>query len=289
MKLGRNDACWCGSGRKYKKCHETFDETWEAYRCAGEVVPPKRLIKNEGQIRGIRESAKINTAVLDEVARRIRAGVTTEEIDRWVFEETALRGAVPAPLHYEGFPKSACVSVNDEVCHGIPAPERRLQNGDIVNVDISTIYGGFYSDASRMFCIGEVEEEKRRLVQVTRDSVYAGLRAVRPWGSLGDVGQAVFDFVQANGYCVVLEIGGHGIGLDFHEDPWVGFGPKRGREMRMAPGLCFTIEPMVNMGGSGVRLDAQNGWTVYTADGKPSAQWEIQVLVTETGYEVLAW
>lgn len=171
----------------------------------------------------------------------------------------------------------------------MPSPDRRLQEGDIVNVDVSTIYQGYYSDSSRMFCIGTVTEEKRKLVQVAKDSLYVGLKEVKPWAFFGDMGQAIHDYAKANGYSVVQEVGGHGIGLDFHEEPWVSYVSKRGTEMLMVPGMCFTIEPMINMGSDDILIDDNNGWTIHTADGKPSAQWEIQVLVTETGYKVLSW
>lgn len=274
---------------KYKKCHSDFDERLERFRHQGAVVPPRRIIKNQEQIRGIRESGKINIAVLDYVAGNIRAGITTEEIDRWVYEQTTRCHAVPAPLNFEGFPKSVCTSVNEQVCHGIPSPDVVLRDGDIVNVDVSTIYNGYFSDSSRMFCIGEVSLEKKRLVEVTKKSIDIGLEQVKPWGFLGDMGQAIHDFARENGYSVVREIGGHGVGLEFHEEPWVSYVSKRGTEMVMAPGMIFTIEPMINMGTDEIYIDDDDGWTVYTADGKPSAQWEIQVLVTEDGYEILAY
>ena len=288
-KLGRNDACWCGSGVKYKNCHESFDAKLDVFRRQGAIVPPHDIIKTPAQIAGIRESAKVNIAVLDYVGEHIGAGVTTEEIDHWVFEQTAKYGAIPAPLNYEGFPKSVCTSVNHEVCHGIPSPDVVLKDGDIINVDCSTILNGYFSDSSRMFCIGEVSEEKKRLVDITEQSLQVGLSQVKPWGFLGDMGQAINDFAKKNGYSVVREIGGHGVGLEFHEEPWVSFVSKRGTEMVMAPGMVFTIEPMINMGRARIVTDKKNGWTVYTADGKPSAQWEIQVLITETGYEILAY
>lgn len=288
-KIGRNDPCWCGSGVKYKKCHLDFDRRIREFWSMGAEVPSHALLKTPEQIQGIRESAKINIAVLDYVAENIREGVTTEEIDRWVYEQTVRRNAVPAPLNYEGFPKSVCTSINEVVCHGIPSDKVVLKSGDIVNVDISTIYNGYFSDSSRMFCIGEVSEEKKRLVEVARECVYKGLEQVRPWGFLGDMGQAVHEHALKNGYSVVQDIGGHGIGLEFHEEPWVSYVSKRGTEMLMVPGMVFTIEPMVNMGTDEIYQDDDDGWTIYTVDGKPSAQWEIQVLVTETGYEVLAY
>ena len=287
--IGRNDKCWCGSGRKYKICHAGFDSMLAQYRAKGAIVPPRSIIKNEAQIQGIRESAKINIAVLDHVAAHIKSGVTTAEIDRWVFDKTSELGGIPAPLGYEGFPKSVCTSVNDEVCHGIPSEDTVLRDGDIINVDVSTIYNGYFSDSSRMFCIGEVSPEKMRLVEIARQSLEMGLQKVKPWGYLGDMGQAVNDFIKANGYSVVREIGGHGIGLAFHEDPWVSYVSRAGSEMLMTPGMVFTIEPMINMGSHRIVTDKENGWTVRTKDGMPSAQWEIQVLVTEMGYEILAY
>jgi methionyl aminopeptidase len=215
--------------------------------------------------------------------------MSTQEIDDIDYETTVSMGGIPADLHYEGYPKSVCTSINDEVCHGIPDENIILKDGDIVNVDCSTILNGYFSDSSRMFCIGEVSEEKQRLVRVTKECVEIGLQNVKPWRCLGDMGDAVHQHALKNGYTVVKEIGGHGIGLQFHEDPFVSYVSKPGTEMLMVPGMCFTIEPMVNMGTDRIYEDENNGWTIYTGDGKPSAQWEIQVLVTETGAEVLTW
>lgn len=248
VKIGRNDPCWCGSMKKYKNCHQSFDEKIEELRSQGHIVPDHSLIKTPEQIAGIKESAKINIAVLDEVASKIKEGMTTEEIDKIVYDTTTKMGGIPAPLNYEGFPKSVCTSINEEVCHGIPSPKVVLKDGDIINVDVSTIYKGYYSDSSRMFCIGNVSDEKRKLVQVVKECVELGLEQVKPWGFLGDMSQAVYDHAVANGYQVVRNIGGHGVGLEFHEDPWVGYIYKKGTQMVMAPGMMFTIEPMVNMG-----------------------------------------
>ncbi len=288
-RMNRNAPCWCGSGIKYKKCHYEFDNRLESFERRGALIPSHKLLKNEEQIRGIKESAKINIAVLDYVQDHIAEGVSTEQINQWVYEQTTKAQGIPAPLNYQGFPKSVCTSVNDEVCHGIPSSDVILREGDIVNVDVSTVYQGYFSDSSRMFCIGEVSEEKKRLVEVTKESLGIGLREVKPWGFLGDMGQAIHDFARENGYTVVKEIGGHGIGLEFHEEPWVSYVSKRGTQMLMVPGMVFTIEPMINMGKDEIFTDAENGWTVYTEDGKPSAQWEIQVLVTEDGYEILSY
>ncbi|MCR5319746.1 MAG: methionyl aminopeptidase [Lachnospiraceae bacterium] len=288
-KLQRNDPCWCGSGKKYKSCHEQFDTRLHMMSMNGHLVPPRKIIKNAEQIAKIKESAKINVAVLDYIEKNIHEGMNTAEIDKIVYDMTTDMGGIPAPLNYEGYPFSVCTSVNDQVCHGFPSKDVILKSGDIINVDCSTILNGYFSDSSRMFCIGEVSEEKRKLVQVTKECVEIGLEQVKPWGFLGDMGQAVHDHAYANGYTVVREIGGHGVGLEFHEDPWVGYNSKKGTEMVMAPGMIFTIEPMVNMGRVEIFTDEENGWEVYTKDGKPSAQWEIMVLVTEDGHEVLSW
>ena len=287
--IGRNDPCFCGSGKKYKYCHQMIDEKMLAFRRKGCIVPGRRLLKKKQEIEAIRESAKINVEVLDYLSEKICEGMSTEEINRLVHEKTTSLGGIPAPLNYEGFPKSVCTSVNDQVCHGIPSEKTILKDGDIINVDCSTIYRGYYSDSSRMFCIGNVSEENRRLVEVTKKAVELGLGEVQPWNFLGDMGQVINDYVTSQGFSVVAEIGGHGVGLEFHEDPFVSYVTKKGTEMLMVPGLMFTIEPMVNRGSAEVYLDDDNGWEIYTMDGQPSAQWEIQVLVTEEGHEVIAW
>ena len=288
-KLGRNDPCWCGSGKKYKKCHEEFDDRIAYFKSQGHIVPDHSIIKTPEQIEGIKESCKINIAVLDYVAENIRAGMTTQEIDDLVSQKTAELGGIPAPLNYEGYPKSVCTSINEVVCHGIPSDKVVLKDGDIINVDVSTIYKGYFSDSSRMFCIGSVSPEKQKLVDVVKECVELGLEKVQPWSFLGDMGQAVNDHAKANGYSVVREIGGHGVGLEFHEDPWVSYVSNAGEEMLLVPGMIFTIEPMINMGGAKVFVDKDDDWTIYTADKSPSAQWEIMVLVTETGHELLCW
>lgn len=288
-KPGRNDACWCGSGKKYKKCHIEFDERIEEFEAQGHIVPDHFIIKTKEQIDKIKDSAKINIAVLDYVSKHIKEGVSTAEIDKWVYDITTEMGGIPAPLNYEGFPKSVCTSINDVVCHGIPSEAVILKDGDIVNVDVSTELNGYFSDSSRMFCIGNVSEENKRLVQIAKESLAEGLKQVKPWGFLGDMGQAINDFVKENGYSVVREVGGHGIGLEFHEDPWVSYVSVKGTEMLMVPGMIFTIEPMINMGKADIYVDENDGWTIYTKDGKPSAQWEIQVLVTDTGYEIISY
>ncbi|WP_313344650.1 methionyl aminopeptidase [Sedimentibacter sp.] len=288
-KIGRNDFCWCGSGIKYKKCHESFDEKISWYKTQGCIIPPREIIKNQEQIIGLRESGKINIAVLDFISKQLHIGMTTEQIDLLIYEKTVALGGIPATLNFEGFPKSVCTSINDQVCHGIPSSDVLLKDGDIINIDVSTIYNGFFSDSSRMFCIGNVSPEKKKLVDVAKECIELGLAQIKPWGFLGDMGQAVHEHAMSNGYTVVQEIGGHGIGLQFHEEPWVSYVSKKGTEMLLVPGMVFTIEPMVNMGADEIFADDNDGWTIYTADGMPSAQWEVMVLVTNDGYEILAY
>lgn len=287
--FGRNALCWCGSQRKYKSCHSVFDDRIKLYGSQGHIVPAREIIKTEEQIAGIRSSGKINTAILDYVAEHINVGMSTEKIDQLVYQKTIELGGIPAPLGFKGFPKSACTSVNNVVCHGIPSEKEILQDGDIINVDVSTIYNKYFSDSSRMFCVGNVSKENKRLVQVVKECVVLGLEQVKPWEFLGDVGQAVHEHALENGYTVVKEIGGHGIGLEFHEEPWVSYTTKKGTEMLLVPGMVFTIEPMVNKGTDEIFVDEDNGWTVYTADAEPSAQCEVMVLVTDEGYEILAY
>lgn len=284
-----NDVCWCKSGKPYGICHMQYDKKLAAYRLRHHKIPPRGIIKNEEQLAGMRESCKVNIAVLDYVAEHICEGITTEDIDKMVYEQTTKMGGIPAPLHYEGFPKSVCTSLNNEVCHGIPSPDIYLCDGDIINVDCSTILNGYYSDSSRMFCIGDVHPEMKKLVAVAKECVELGLEQVRPWGHLGDVGQVINDYAKFNGYSVVREIGGHGIGLAFHETPYVSYVTRKGTDMLMTPGMVFTIEPMINMGAADIFIDEDNGWTVYTDDDSPSAQWEIMVHVTEDGNEVMCW
>ncbi len=252
-------------------------------------LPHPKLLKNKEQIDGIRESGKRNIALLDFIKDYVVDGITTEELDRLIYKKTKALGGTPATLYYNNYPKSICVSINDVVCHGIPSDHVVLKNGDIVNIDVSTVYNGYFSDSSRMFCIGDVGDKKQRLVDVAKECMELGIKQVRPWGFLGDIGQAVNEHAIKNGYSVVREIGGHGIGLQFHEDPWVSYVSKRGTGMLLTPGLIFTVEPMINMGKANVFTDTKDNWTVYTADGQPSAQWECTVLVTDTGYEILAY
>ena len=289
MLPNRNDLCWCGSGKKYKKCHLSFDEKLESFVRQGFHVPDHELIKTPAQIAGIRESCRLNVAILDEVARHIAPGVSTEEINTLVHEQTLAFGAIPAPLDFEGFPKSTCTSINDQVCHGIPSPDVILKEGDILNVDVSTIYGGYFSDSSRMFMIGDVSPERRRLVEATKECLDRGLAAAKPWGFTGDIGDAVQTYAESLGYSVVKELGGHGVGNQFHEEPFICHQGRPGTGTLLVPGMIFTIEPMINAGTSKIYINEANNWTVMTKDGQDSAQWEYTVLITDCGAEVLAW
>lgn len=289
MNLNRNDHCWCGSNKKYKNCHLSFDEKIHSYKQKGIIVPSREIIKNQQHIEGIKASGKINTAALDLVSKNIKAGMSTEDINTLIHDFTISQGAIPAPLNYGGFPKSICTSLNDEVCHGIPSNDIILQDGDIINVDVSTIYNGYFSDASRMFKIGNVHEKLEKLVNVAKECLEIGVQVAKPWGFLGDIGEAVQRHAEANGYSVVREFGGHGVGIKFHEDPFVSHVGKKGTGMLLVPGMTFTIEPMINMGTHNIFVDSDNDWTVLTKDGYPSAQWEHTVLITETGVEILTY
>lgn len=264
-----------------------LDKKILSYQNKGILVPRRDMIKTPEQIEGIRRSGAVNTGVLDLVEQEIHAGMTTADIDKLVYDYTVSHGAIPAPLNYEGFPKSVCTSVNEVVCHGIPSEFEVLQEGDIINVDVSTILDGYYSDASRMFIIGQTTLEKEKLVRVTKECLEIGAQAARPWGFLGEVGKAIERHAKRNGFSVVRDLCGHGVGLEFHEDPEVNHYNTHERGMLLVPGMVFTIEPMINMGTWRVFIDEEDGWTVVTEDELPSAQWEHTFLVTEEGLEVL--
>jgi methionyl aminopeptidase len=266
-----------------------IEDKIQKYRKLGYKLPPRRVIRTPEQIEGIRESAKINTGVLDCVAANIREGMSTAEIDKLVYDYTVGHGAIPAPLNYEGFPKSVCTSINEVVCHGIPNEKEVLRSGDIVNVDVSTILNGYFSDASRMFMIGEVSPDKKKLVEVTKECLEIGIAAAQPWARLGDVGAAIQEHAEKNGFSVVRDLCGHGVGIEFHESPDVEHFGRRGTGTMILPGMTFTIEPMINMGAYDVFINQADGWTVLTDDGLPSAQWEKMLLITETGNEILTY
>lgn len=266
-----------------------LDKRIMEYEARGCLVPRRRLILGDEQIAGIRRSGVVNTGILDMLEEKIRVGMTTAEIDRLVYDFTVKHGAIPAPLHYDGFPKSCCTSINEVVCHGIPSDEEELWEGDIVNVDVSTILDGYYSDASRMYIVGRTTPEKERLVRVAKECLEVGAAAAKPWGFVQDIGRAVGNHAHSNGYSVVRDLCGHGVGLKFHDDPDIDHYDTGEQGMLLVPGMVFTIEPMINMGTWEVFVDEEDEWTVVTEDELPSAQWEHTFLMTENGVEALTW
>ena len=255
----------------------------------GKLVPTRSLIKTPEQIEGIRKAGVLNTNVLDYVAENIREGMSTEEINTLVHTFTVEHGGIPAPLNYEGFPKSVCTSINEVVCHGIPNEDEILEEGDIINVDCTTILDGYYADASRMFVIGKTTPEKQKLVDVAKKCMDIGAEVCKPYSFVGDIGNAIQHHAHKNGFTVVRDLCGHGVGLEFHEEPDIVHYGKKGTGMLLVPGMVFTIEPMVNMGDWEVFIDEDDGWTVVTEDELPSAQWEHTYVMTENGLEILTY
>jgi methionyl aminopeptidase len=244
------------------------------------------IIKSPDEIEKMRLAGRLAAQVLEMIGPRVRPGVTTDELDRICHEYIVTeQRAIPAPLNYRGFPRSICTSVNHQVCHGIPG-NKRLKNGDIVNLDITVIKDGYHGDTSKMFCVGEPAIRAHRLVRTTREALYRGIREVRPGATLGDIGHAIQTYAEERGFSVVREYCGHGIGREFHEDPQVLHYGNRGTGERLQAGMCFTIEPMINAGRRQVKL-LPDGWTVVTKDRSLSAQWEHTILVTDQGCEIL--
>ncbi len=283
IKVRRNDPCPCGSGRKYKKCclarKQDLDRKTlylERYRVR---------LKEPADVERIRRAGRLVLETLDLVEAHIRAGMATEEINGLVHEFTLEKGGTPAPLHYHGFPKSVCVSVNDVVCHGIPG-NRVLEEGDIVNVDVTTILDGFYADAGKTFLVGTVGPQGQEIARVARESLRVGLSAVRPGNTVGDIGAAIQGYAEGEGCSVVREFTGHGVGFAFHEAPQIPHFGQKGEGIMLVPGMVFTVEPMINLGEKEIVI-LDDEWTVVTKDGSLSAQFEQTVLVTEAGYESL--
>lgn len=285
-KLNRNDVCWCGSGLKYKKCHMDQDKYIEGLSEKYGYEIPRDIIKSEKDIEGIRKSCALTREILNMVEEKITAGISTEEVNKWVHEYTVSHGAYPAPLGYYGFPKSTCVSINNVVCHGIPDENTIIKDGDIVNVDVTCILDGYYGDSNRTFIIGNASDKARDLVETAKECLMRGIAEVKPFNTIGDIGYVITEYAHSKGYSVVYEYGGHGVGNEFHEEPFVAHVGQRGEGMVLLPGMTFTIEPMINEGvPETVVLDDE--WTAVTEDDKLSAQWEHTILVTETGYEIL--
>lgn len=287
MKINRNDKCYCGSGKKYKSCHLFIDDKLNLIKNENSILPTIKMIKNKEQIEGIRRAGELNTYLLDYITPFVTEGITTEELNRLAHEETIKQGGIPAPLNYHGFPKSICTSINEVVCHGIP-DDRKLKNGDIVNLDFTTIVDGYYGDASRMFLIGDVKEEHKKLVKVSKECLDIGFNMMKPFIHLGDMGEAIQKHAEENGMSVVVEIGGHGVGNEFHEDPYVPHVGVKNSGVIVVPNMIFTIEPMINLGKRYVETDKNDGWTVTTVDKEYSAQWEYTILITDNGAEILS-
>ncbi|HMP71966.1 MAG TPA: type I methionyl aminopeptidase [Kiritimatiellia bacterium] len=242
-------------------------------------------VKTPEQIEGIRKAGELVLDLLDLAESMIRPGMTTVEIDSAVADRTAERGALSACLNYRGYPRHTCISINEVVCHGIPG-DRILQEGDLVNVDVTPIVGGFFADANKTFLVGEASAEARRLVAVTRESLKRGMWAVKPGNTLGDIGHAIQSYAESEGCSVVRDFVGHGIGLEFHEPPQVTHFGRKGTGLRLIPGMVFTIEPMINLGRHETKV-LDDGWTAVTRDGSLSAQFEQTLVVTEGGFESL--
>ena len=244
-------------------------------------------IKSPAQQEQMRTAGRLAADVLDMIAPYVVPGVTTDELNARCHEYIVnVQKAIPAPLNYRGFPKSICTSVNHVVCHGIPSPDKRLKQGDIVNFDVTVIKDGWHGDTSRMYAVGKIAPAAQRLIDITHEAMWIGIRQVRPGAHLGDIGASIQSFVEPQHLSIVREYCGHGIGQIFHEDPQVLHYGERGPGLQLQPGMTFTVEPMVNAGKRHVRL-LPDGWTVITKDHSLSAQWEHTVLVTDTGFEVL--
>lgn len=245
------------------------------------------IIKTPEEIDGVRRSSKLAAEILDFSGQFVKSGVSTKYIDDKIEEMIVARGAIPATKGYNGYPKSSCISLNEVVCHGIPSGETILKDGDILNIDITTILDGYYGDTSRMFTVGDVSEEAKKLIEVTQHCLYLGIQQVKPENNFGNIGYVISRYARAHGFSVVYEFCGHGVGVKFHEEPQVDHTSRRHSGPKMKPGMIFTIEPMINQGKASTQIDRNDGWTARTIDNKLSAQFEHTILVTETGYEVL--
>jgi methionyl aminopeptidase len=244
------------------------------------------IIKNREQIEGIRKSSHLARQTLKYIVPYIKEGTTTRYIDQKINEFIKDNGARAATLNYKGFPASCCISVNDVVCHGVPN-DTILKNGDIVNVDVTTILNGYYGDTCMMYTVGDVSEDAKRLISVTKKCMDLGIEQCFPGNYLGNIGFAISQYAHSHGYSVVYQFCGHGVGVKFHEDPEVSHEADRNSGMKLKPGMTFTIEPMINEGKARTKVDKKDGWTARTIDAKLSAQFEHTVLITETGVEVL--
>jgi methionyl aminopeptidase len=292
--IGRNDKCWCGSGQKWKKCHypkegpegTSFSLHFEKLR-SQYLRQWGIILKTPEQIAGIRQSGRLAAKILDATCAMAKEGVTTQELNDFAHRLHIEAGAIPAPLHYgePPYPKSICTSLNEVICHGIP-DNTPLKSGDIVNIDVTCILNGFYGDCSRMCMIGDVDEEKRHVCQVSYDCLMGSIKILRPGIPLSQIGNAIQEIADREYCSVVNQFVGHGVGVNFHEPPQIPH-YRNNMNIPLTPGMTFTIEPMINAGVADAVIDPIDQWTARTKDNKPSAQWEHTLLITETGYEIL--
>ncbi|MBA94598.1 MAG: type I methionyl aminopeptidase [Rickettsiales bacterium] len=284
-KINRNAPCWCGSQKKYKQCHFEFDETLKSLSLQGYPIPNRSLIKTKEDLAGIKKSCQLTKQILDDLNTIIKPGITTNEIDQWVYETTIKHNAIPAPLNYKGFPKSICTSINEVVCHGIPE-DRVLIEGDILNVDVTCIINGYYGDSCRMYPIGKISEKASHLINITKECLEESIKNLKPFDPINKIGDTISEIAARESYSVVKIFGGHGTGKKFHEDPFVFHYKKREKLMICAPGMVFTIEPMINEGNADCII-LEDNWTAVTKDNSLSAQWEHTVYVNEDSIEIL--
>ena len=283
VKIGQNTLCPCGSKKKYKNCCRNKKKEIsikKEYKQRYDIH-----LKEPHQIDGIKKCGELLMSILNRVEKMIKPGLKTEDINTFVHEETIKAGAIPAPLNYRGFPKSVCTSVNDVICHGIPG-DRVLNDGDIVNVDITPILNGYYADASKTFFVGTPTEQGKKIVRIAAESLKKGIETIAPGATLGDIGFAIQSYAESFGCSVVREFVGHGVGIDFHEQPQILHFGTRGKGTCLVPGMVFTIEPMINLGKKELHI-LEDRWTAVTDDGSLSAQFEQTLLVTENGWESL--
>jgi len=285
IKVGRNDPCPCGSGLKYKKCCLGKSKSEPCDLKASYAKKYRIRLKQAADIEGIREAGRLVIDTLDLVESKIKPGITTDEINTLVHDYTIKHGAIPAPLNYRGFPKSVCVSVNEVICHGIPG-ERVLKDGDIVNVDITSILNRYYADANKTFFVGTPGSKARKIVQVAKKCLGLGMSMVKPGNTIGDIGWAIQNYAESKGCSVVREFVGHGVGFDFHEPPQIPHFGRKGEGIALVPGMVFTIEPMINLGKKELVI-LSDKWTAVTKDRSLSAQFEQSLVVTDHGCESL--
>ncbi|MCH9633883.1 MAG: Methionine aminopeptidase [Chlamydiae bacterium] len=285
---GRNDPCWCGSGKKWKKCHYPQEPKPSHSDLALEYYKKYQIrLKTPQEIEGIREACALTRDILKKTCEYARVGMTTLELHNFSHDLIIKAGAIPAALNYGDppYPRSICISLNEIICHGI-ADGRVLQEGDIANIDVAVILNGFYGDCSAMVVLGKTTEERQKVVDVAYECLMRSIKILKPGVDLAQIGEVITDYATDKGCSVVHEFVGHGVGINFHEAPQV-LHSKNNLHIPLATGMTFTIEPMINAGSPLGKIDREDGWTARTIDGKASAQWEHTLLITETGCEIL--